>query len=177
MNYEIHRAALRATAKLAFSAAFFGCGGSTTPEQTTGAAQPAPAASNPGSGTGTGSTGGNSTGSSGGTDAGNPVADSGSVDSGSVDSSPAGCDALLTTTFPTPTDYPGVKKTVSNAVVACCEDMLKKSDGFTNPVSHPELRWDCCANLPASDMTDNAISMACTPWGPPVPPRMRLEVV
>ena len=51
-------------------------------------------------------------------------------------------------------------------VQTCCVELLEKSKGGL--AAH---RWDCCANLPA-DAGQN-VGIACTPWGPPVPPRMQ----
>lgn len=77
------------------------------------------------------------------------------------------CEQLINAAFPTEGDYPGTKKNVSSEVQACCTDLLTKpgADGL-GMTAH---RWDCCANAtPGAN-----IMMACTPWGPPVPPSMK----
>ena len=58
------------------------------------------------------------------------------------------------------------KKIVSAEVQTCCGELLQKSQGGL--AAH---RWDCCANLPAD--AGQEVGIACTPWGPPVPPRMQ----
>jgi hypothetical protein len=74
------------------------------------------------------------------------------------------CEKVIADAFPTEGQYPGVKQNVSADVTSCCEKSLLESQG-TAP-----HRWDCCANVDQSK--DQKIAMACTPWGPPVPPRM-----
>jgi hypothetical protein len=76
------------------------------------------------------------------------------------------CDQVVAAAFPTEGDYPGVKQSVAADVQSCCVELLEKSHGAL--ASH---RWDCCANLSAS--VDQSVSIACTPWGPPVPPSMK----
>lgn len=75
------------------------------------------------------------------------------------------CDQVIAAAFPTEGTYPGAKQSVSAEVQTCCAEALDKSQGLA---AH---RWDCCANLPA-DAGPN-VGLACTPWGPPVPPAMR----
>lgn len=74
------------------------------------------------------------------------------------------CDDLVNAAFPTPGNYPGKKVTVSKEVASCCDELLESKGAMT------PHRWDCCANTTA---TDEKIGMACTPWGPPVPPAMK----
>ena len=79
---------------------------------------------------------------------------------------PLTCEQVVNAAFPTEGQYPGTKQNVSIEVQNCCaEHLLADNDGLG---TH---RWDCCANLPA-DAGQN-ISIACTPWGPPVPPSMK----
>ena len=73
---------------------------------------------------------------------------------------------MVAAAFPTDGNYPGVKQSVSAEVQACCVELLDDSKG-----SLAEHRWDCCANLPDNHPAN--ITIACTPWGPPVPPAMR----
>lgn len=76
------------------------------------------------------------------------------------------CEQVVASAFPTEGNYPGAKKSVSAEVQTCCGELLHKTSGAL--AAH---RWDCCANLPADAGQD--VGIACTPWGPPVPPRMQ----
>ncbi|MBX3186439.1 MAG: hypothetical protein KF819_05455 [Labilithrix sp.] len=80
---------------------------------------------------------------------------------------PKSCEQIVDAAFPTEGDYPGVKQDVSTEVQACCVELLTKSMGMMD--AH---RWDCCANVDRSTASQE-VNMACTPWGPPVPPAMR----
>jgi hypothetical protein len=88
---------------------------------------------------------------------------------GTGPSTPPSCETLVNAAFPTEGDYPGTKQSVSPAVQTCCAELLVKSQGML--ATH---RWDCCANLPANPPEGTGI--ACTPWGPPVPPAMKRRV-
>jgi hypothetical protein len=79
-------------------------------------------------------------------------------------SSAVECQVLLKETFREPSAYPGQKRDVSPRVQTCCAELLVVSEA-------DEHRWDCCANTPQRD-TDPQVRLACTPWGPPVPPAM-----
>jgi hypothetical protein len=79
---------------------------------------------------------------------------------------PLTCDQAINAAFPTEGQYPGTKQSVSVQVQTCCAEMLAADDSWMS--TH---RWDCCANLPA-DAGQN-LQIACTPWGPPVPPAMK----
>lgn len=64
---------------------------------------------------------------------------------------------------------PGEGKPVGADVKACCEELLSSGD----LLDFPE-RWACCDAVGAfQGGGDPKIAMACTPWGPPVPPAMR----
>jgi hypothetical protein len=76
------------------------------------------------------------------------------------------CEQVVASAFPTEGNYPGKKKSISAEAQTCCVELLEKSQGAL--AAH---RWDCCANLPAD--AGQEVGIACTPWGPPVPPRMR----
>jgi hypothetical protein len=76
------------------------------------------------------------------------------------------CEQVVASAFPTEGNYPGAKRAVSAEVQTCCVELLDKSHGAL--AAH---RWDCCANLPAD--AGQEVGIACTPWGPPVPPRMQ----
>jgi hypothetical protein len=74
------------------------------------------------------------------------------------------CRAVIAGAFPVASDYPGEKRDVSPGVQTCCALAL---------VQEPQLeqhRWDCCANL--ADDVEQRVLIACSPWGPPVPPAM-----
>lgn len=87
---------------------------------------------------------------------------------------PLTCEQVVNAAFPVEGDYPGAKLPVSVQVQSCCVELLEKSQGAL-----AQHRWDCCANLPAG--AGQSVNIACTPWGPPVPPAMKrrrsLEVV
>ncbi len=157
MRSDVHSAALRAAAKVAFSVAFLaGCSAETEPTENGGATNDV---------------------DSDGTTPGVAEQDISSkpkpktpktpkvTSTGCHEQKPS-CDALIAAAFPTEGNYPGTKKNVSSEVQACCTELLTKpGDDGLGMTAH---RWDCCANA-----TPGAkIGMACTPWGPPVPPSM-----
>ena len=76
------------------------------------------------------------------------------------------CDQIIAAAFPGQDKYPGTKQSVSAEVQSCCLEELEDRDGGLLPAH----RWDCCANLP--DNAGENVGIACTPWGPPVPPAM-----
>lgn len=161
MRSDVHSAALRAAAKVAFSVAFIGgCAAQTAegedPATTdgTGAATSAEA---------------------------DLSAKKTKKNSGKATAAPGchhadasvpklSCDQVVNAAFPTEGNYPGVKQSVSAEVQSCCVELLSDHDGGL-----PAHRWDCCANLPAD--AGQQINIACTPWGPPVPPAMRRRVL
>jgi hypothetical protein len=161
MRSDVHSAALRAAAKVAFSVAFLGgCTAATSPADVgegddLDGVEPGTyesdlntkkANSKPKSGT-----------------KGAQVASPCHKDAGAPKLT---CEQVVNAAFPTEGDYPGAKQSVSVEVQTCCVELLEKSQGAL-----AEHRWDCCANLPA-DAGQN-INIACTPWGPPVPPQMK----
>lgn len=79
------------------------------------------------------------------------------------------CKEVLDSAFPTPSNYPGTKTEITAEVESCCVQQL--TDHSTLGGEH---RWDCCANV---SQKDNNIGMACTPWGPPVPPKMKRRML
>lgn len=80
------------------------------------------------------------------------------------------CDAVVAGAFPEEGDYPGAKKDVSADVQRCCAELLEAHEkGGTRMLRH---RWDCCANVESAKSSH--LGIACTPWGPPVPPPMRV---
>jgi hypothetical protein len=86
------------------------------------------------------------------------------------------CKATLASAFPQPSGYEWKPVPQSPDVVACCDQELTKHDAMT------KYRWDCCvaydpATVPAGQKPkgigfSDGHGMACTPWGPPVPPSM-----
>jgi hypothetical protein len=159
MRNDVHGAALRAAAKVAFSVAFIGGCSAAAPD----AAEADPV------------TGNNDNSEPGTTEsdlsAKKPkkpkVAPPASTSCHGNPTTPPSCEAVVNAAFPTEGNYPGTKQSVSSEVQACCVELIDKAQGGAL-TSH---RWDCCANLPADAPQSTAIG--CTPWGPPVPPRMK----
>lgn len=162
MRSDVHSAALRAAAKVAFSVAFIsGCAAEAAPgDEATGpdGTEPATTAEADLSSKKTKK----KTGTSSALPPGCHHADA-SVPKLS-------CDQVIASAFPTEGNYPGKKQNVSAEVQTCCAELLGDQDGGL-----PAHRWDCCANLPA-DPGQN-IGIACTPWGPPVPPSMKRRAI
>ncbi len=173
MRPDVHQAALKAAAKVAFSVVFLnGCGGSVEqpapsgsrpgPAEAAGGKAPATASNEPGVATSTQPSHATESPAT-------PGVDDAGVDSAS--SQPQTCNALLAATFPTPSDYKWTPEPRSKEVVACCLYVL------TNEQAPTPYHWDCCvAYDPDSSSTplnqNPATRIACTPWGPPVPPSM-----
>jgi hypothetical protein len=161
MRSDVHSAALRAAAKVAFSVAFIG--GCSAPLALPGSEGKLPE---------------NEEGNEPGTAESDlyarpkkpkkPVigAPSTTCDGLGTRPAPQSCEAVVNAAFPTEGDYPGTKQSVAAEVQTCCVELLEKSQGML--ANH---RWDCCANLPENPSQD--VAMACTPWGPPVPPAMK----
>jgi hypothetical protein len=85
------------------------------------------------------------------------------------------CEQVLASKFPVPGDYQYEPVAQPADVVACCDQELTKHG------SASKYRWDCCvaydpAKVPAGEDPPGPFSgnhgLACTPWGPPVPPSM-----
>lgn len=95
-----------------------------------------------------------------------------------VEDAKPSCDAVLASTFPDAGAFvfhnPGdPTPPVSADVKACCTDELTGTDGGFGWQS--KYRWACCDALGNGGGTgerDQKIAIACTPWGPPVPPSM-----
>jgi hypothetical protein len=162
MRSDVHSAALRAAAKVAFSVAFLGgCGGATS----SGLADEDLTAN------GKGAEPGKAHGDAG--QASSPAADAATTnpsgpghDEDASTTPPLACAQAIDAAFPVEGDYPGTPQAVSVHVQECCADALAASQGVME-----HHRWDCCANLPAD--AGNEVAIACTPWGPPVPPSMK----
>lgn len=92
------------------------------------------------------------------------------------------CQATLAAAFPNPGGYQWEPVPQPTAVVTCCDEELTKHDAST------EYRWECCVAYDESATGEkdedghvnpfslptgmHSHAMACTPWGPPVPPSM-----
>ncbi|MBS2020066.1 MAG: hypothetical protein JST00_44815 [Deltaproteobacteria bacterium] len=149
MRSDVHQAALRAAAKVAFSMAFFtvGCAAATDPVDEGEALGDEPETTE--------------------SDISKAKPKASKVATKGCSKKPKpSCGELVNAAFPTEGFYPGTKQNVSKEVQACCVELLTNpGDAGLGMTAH---RWDCCANAtPGAD-----IGMACTPWGPPVPPSM-----
>jgi hypothetical protein len=157
MRRDVHLKALKAASNVAFSVALIGCGAASEDAGNGGGAAsdgtPASAAESDLNGKPKGKTKHGSV----------ATTDTSCHDGGAPDATPPDCNALVAAAFPTEGNYPGTKQDVGAEVEACCVKLLASTDGV---MTH---RWDCCANLPK----DANVGIACTPWGPPVPPPMR----
>ena len=160
MRTDVHSAALRAAAKVAFSVAFIAGCSSPADETTDGENADNTDGVAPGTTESDIKTGKK------------PHASKGEqLASGCHTGKDSGapkltCDQVVAAAFPTEGNYPGKKQAVSAEVQTCCAELLEKSQGGL--ATH---RWDCCANLPAD--AGQSVGIACTPWGPPVPPSMK----
>lgn len=182
MNAQTHNAALRAAARVAFSVTLLGCGGKAN-DGILGASG-ATEANNPPE-----ESGSSSIISSGKGDETPEAKDAGASkthkDAGTnpVDAAnPANaCGTLLDSAF---ADAGWLdSETVSPDVRDCCVKELTsgmaKADPDAGWISAGDLGphgWSCCQVTNwGSDTHDQKISMACTPWGPPVPPTMQFR--
>lgn len=159
MRSDVHFAALRSAAKVAFSVAFLtGC--SSTPGEEIATSSDAV--------TGDALTGDGVTGGAPSVSTETPAAPDASVEEPCEDASAPvkpSCDVVIASAFAdVPDSYPGAVVALSDEARACCVEAVTEKSWETGH------RWNCCANV-ASDVGD-AIGWACTPWGPPVPPRM-----
>lgn len=170
MRPEVHQAALKAAAKVAFSVVLLqGCGGAVAaPEGArTERDDEGRAATNEQRATGKLGE------EPGGSHAQHPGEDAGATTS----PAPASCKATLAAAFPEPAEYKWEPEGHSKDVVACCDaELAEKGPGSP-------YRWDCCvahdADVHPNDVLASVLQVkhrsACTPWGPPVPPAMARE--
>ena len=157
MRSDVHSAALRAAAKVAFSVAFIGgCAAQTAEGEDPATADGTPAATSAEADLSAKKTKKK--------DKVSALPDDCHHEDASVPK--LSCEQVVAAAFPTEGNYPGKRQSVSAEVQTCCAELLGDRDGGL-----PAHRWDCCANLPA-DPGQN-IGIACTPWGPPVPPSMK----
>lgn len=94
------------------------------------------------------------------------------ADAGPKPDAKPSCENVLASAFPDGGDdfmASQNPKAVSDDVKACCEQHLTSNDETWNL----QYRWSCCGVLDSWNNPNQKISIACTPWGPPVPPRMR----
>jgi hypothetical protein len=167
MNHDTHSAALRAAAKLAFSVTFLGgCGGGLAAVDTDEAEASEYAVNAPSD-----------------TPAEAPRADASAdacedAEPTTHDGGKASCDSVLASTFGSPAwkDWnpwgwnEPTPEPVSEEVTACCKEHV----GSIDLTSSETYRWECCGVLDfGRGANDTNLQMACTPWGPPVPPAMR----
>jgi hypothetical protein len=90
------------------------------------------------------------------------------------DKQPKACSSVLASAFPTPGGYQWEPVPQSAEVVACCDKELTVHGAMT------PYRWDCCVAYDPKAVDggtppgpwSGGHGLACTPWGPPVPPSM-----
>lgn len=170
MRSDVHHAALEVAAKLAFSVVLLnGCSGASALAGGAEGADGDEAASNESAIAARGS----STPAPKKADAKKPVAKQPCPEEDAGPAKPS-CDVVLASAFPTPGDYQWEPVAQSKEVVACCDEEL------TNKGSSSTYRWDCCVAYdpeatpdPNGGFANPQHGMACTPWGPPVPPSMK----
>jgi hypothetical protein len=152
MNQDIHRAALRAAAKLALGVTFVtGCSSSDDSSRSETS------------------------------DLNAAAADSGASDAAAVSCKPIFDSIVTCHSWDGLRDYPRTRPTsvpVSGQALKdvsdCCRAALQHFGNL------PEPRWECCNVLlfNGDDEPGGAgLPMGCTPWGPPVPPAMRARAV
>jgi hypothetical protein len=144
MRSDVHFAALRAAAKVAFSitlpmtaAVSAGCAANTTGDQTS---------------------------------ASNEALTSDKKDCNG--GTPKTCQELLDETFPGPDRFGQKLHVEDDDVIACCESVL--GIGTSQPSRGAHLWACCSASADGkTELASKAPGFACTPWGPPVPPPMK----
>ncbi len=125
MRSDVHREALRAAARVAFSVSLVGCSGTTQPatqptpeEDASGATEPYPSNNSSYDANVSSKEGGEASTTL------DSAVDAQATEDASV-VSPAGCEGLFASTFLNPGQYPGEKKdSVSPLLASCCESML-----------------------------------------------------
>ena len=84
---------------------------------------------------------------------------------------PKSCDEVIASGFPgvDPEEYVWQSKGgASEDLKSCCQDKLIETSGMM------PYRFHCCTVVDrTADDPGWQLGAACTPWGPPVPPRMR----
>jgi hypothetical protein len=56
---------------------------------------------------------------------------------------------------------------------ACCRQALRAASRGEQAKNHAAYYGYCCFSARLMDDGEVGVQQACTPWGPPVPPRMR----
>lgn len=156
MNRDVHLAALRAAARVAFSVAFVsGCSaaGNVADDDETGDdyessesavnAKPKPRTKSVGK---------------------KPCP--------SKDAGKPSCESVLASTFGDAGGW-GSDVPLSADAKACCAEVIQKS--MQDPTAGQSVHhWSCCSasNWGQGLGIDGGVGWACTPWGPPVPPAM-----
>lgn len=82
------------------------------------------------------------------------------------DAAPLSCDAKLKAAFPKGDPDWFDQPDVQNADLAACCNALAKAIDPAKPTSTEEFRASGCCSI--KDVVEG--TMACTPWGPPMPP-------
>lgn len=152
MRHDVHAAALRAAAKVAFSTLIIG--GCSSPNASIGASEgellsgeTAPTTAEP------------------------PNSESADAATASDhDAAPKqDCRAVLDVAFGDAGGEWGPNTDLRKDVKACCIEELETG------TFHAPHRAPCCSSLDwgMQDGLSHAVMVACTPWGPPVPPPMR----
>lgn len=84
------------------------------------------------------------------------------------------CDQVLASAFPEGEDgwFGNDEKKLTAAELACCTEQIQASAKDELGLNRGKYHWACCtATNWGQGLGD--IGMACTPWGPPVPPAMK----
>lgn len=93
------------------------------------------------------------------------------ADSGAKPDAKLSCDELIAASFPgvDPDEYVWEPKPGASAELqACCKDQLLENGASM------AYRFHCCTVVDRTgDDPGWQLGAACTPWGPPVPPKMR----
>jgi hypothetical protein len=96
------------------------------------------------------------------------------ADAGAKPDAKPSCENVLASAFGDAGDDFSVSqeppKAVSEDVKTCCHEKLTDQSEASWMFQH---RWACCNVLGSWNSEDRSVAMACTPWGPPVPPSMK----
>lgn len=106
------------------------------------------------------------------------------VDSAVVETA-AQCEAKLTASVIADADMFQALPTNDSAVASCCVTVLKDYEERittwtedSGPWPETQHRWSCCEVLrDRQELDTQSLGMACTPWGPPMPPSFEGHVL
>jgi hypothetical protein len=162
MRNDVHFAALRAAAKVAFSVAFVsGCSaaGSSVIEGEENETTESEINTPPQTGK-------------------KPAKTVGKKPCASKDAGKPSCESVLASTFGDGGAWPTGDEKISAEAKACCGELVVKSMQDPTAEQSP-YHWQCCSatNWGADLNVDGGVGWACTPWGPPVPPAMKRKKV